>query len=312
MRHPFYKSGPKAADSPVPSDVNGGSAEGTALPEHVHLFRNVVIDPQRQVKQLGNSLAHIRYVIHFTPRSGSSWLTDIIAATRQLSAANEAFNPSFIPQIAQAINATDLAGYVQMLQRVLNTRGVYGVEVTSHQIKAVFGGYAAFHAVFGDAPCFWLIRQDIVAQAVSLAKMVTTKVAHTAGHDMQARQEADLAFSYDPGLIKQWLEHIRAAEVRSERWFADYGLSPLRMSYEATTRLTPLQMVNVVARHIGVPDIEPMAFSTQHGKLGTNQNANFAQRFRDEHVAYLAKIDAERAPMLARLHPIANMVADIG
>jgi LPS sulfotransferase NodH len=292
--------------------VNGPNAEGRALAAREDLFRNVVIDPQRQAKQLEKALASLRYVIHFTPRSGSSWLTDIIAATKRLSAASEAFNPNFIPGIAQSINATDLDSYVQMLQRVFNTRGVYGVEVTSHQIKAVFGDYAAFHAVFGNAPCFWLIRQDIVAQAVSLAKMITTKVGHTVGSDLKARQEADLAFSYDSAQIKQWLGHIRAAEVRSETWFSDYGLSPLRMSYEATTRLTPLQMVNVIARHIGVADIEPMTFLTQHSKLGTDQNASFARRFRDENADYLAEIEAQRAPMLAKLHPIDDMVADLG
>lgn len=275
------------------------------------LFSQVTIDPQRHATLSQRPPASLRYVIHFTPRSGSSWLTDLIAATRRLSTANEAFNPGFVPKIAQSIQATNLDDYIQMLLRVFNTQDVYGVEVTSHQIAAVFGSYEPFHAVFGNAPCFWLIRQDIVAQAVSLAKMVTTQVAHTAQTDEQERAQAEQAFSYDAALIRHWLEHIRAAEIRSEGWFAEYGLSPLRMSYEETTRLSPLQVVNVIARHIGVRDIDRQEFVTRHQKLGTAQNVDFARRFRAENATYLAQIDRLRAPMLSRLYPIANMVADI-
>jgi LPS sulfotransferase NodH len=275
------------------------------------LFQDVVVDPQRRAQLQERAPARFFYVIHFTPRSGSSWLTDVIAATRQLSAANEAFNPGFIPRIAQAVHATDLDDYFEMLIRVYNTKGVYGTEVTAHQINAVFGGYADFHKYFGNSPCFWLIRQDIVAQAVSLAKMVTTKVAHTVGSNLQSQQDADQLFPYDAALIKKWLIHIHAAETRSETWFSEYGLAPLRMSYEQTTALSPLQMVNVIARHARLPDVAPMALSSQHGKLGTEQNTVYADRFRKEEADFMTEIDAVRAPMLAKLDPIAALVADL-
>lgn len=275
------------------------------------MFRNVVVDPNRQARLLQRPVAKSLYVVHFTPRSGSSWLTDIIVATRKLGSANEVFNPDFIPQIAQQLDATDMNSYIRMLLRVFNSNGVFGLEVTAHQIDAVFRSYAAFHEHFGEAPCFWLIRQDIVAQAVSLAKMVATSVAHSTEADAQAKLSADQRFVYDPVCIMDWLEHIRAAEVASEAWFSLYGLSPLRMSYEQTTLLSPLQMVNVIARHMGLPDIAPQVFPTGHTKLGTAQNVSFADRFREEQARFLAKIDAERSPMLARLHPISEMVADL-
>lgn len=275
------------------------------------LFQNVAVDKVSQTNLLKRPAATTSYVIHFTPRSGSSWLTDIISATKKLSAANEAFNPNFIPKIAQAIGAVDMDSYIHLLLRKFNSNGVYGVEVTAHQINAVFEGYAGFHNYFGNSPCFWLIREDIVAQAVSLAKMVTTNVAHTDGSDDATRLASDVRFEYDAALIKKWLEHIHAAEIKSESWFLEYNLFPLRMSYEQTTGLSPLQMVNVISRHLGRPDIAPMTFSTQHTKLGTVQNERFASRFRDEHGEYMAGIDALRSPMLAKLNPIADMVADL-
>ena len=243
-------------------------------------FAQVVIDPVKRARQGRRPPATRDYVIHFTPRSGSSWLTDILAATRRLSAANEAFNPAFVPRMAQALNATDLDDYIAALRRRFNTGGLYGVEVTAHQINAIFGSHDAFHARFATARSFWLIRQDIVAQAVSLAKMVTTKVAHDTGDAAATVARTETAFAYDAALIRRWLEHIRIAERQTEDWFARAGVAPLRMSYEQVTQLTPLQAVNVVARHLGLPDIAPMEFAPRHAKLATGQNSDYAARFR--------------------------------
>lgn len=275
------------------------------------LFAQVVVDPVQQARRRRKPEATQDYVIHFTPRSGSSWLTDILAATDRLSAANEAFNPQFVPKIAQALHVTDLDDYIAALRRRFNTGGIYGVEVTAHQINAVFGSHDAFQERFAEARTFWLIRQDIVAQAVSLAKMVTTKVAHNTGDAQAAIARAEAEFVYDASLIRRWLNHIRVAEQISEEAFARHGLTPLRMSYEQVTRLSPLQAVNVVARHIGVPDIAPMEFAPCHEKLGTGQNSDYAARFRRDEAGFLEDLAAERAPMLARLDPIEDMVRDL-
>lgn len=273
------------------------------------LFAEVLVDPVKQARQRLKPPATRDYIIHFTARSGSTWLKDILAATGQLSAANEAFNPAFVPRIAQALNATGLDDYIDALRRRFNTGGIYGAEVTAPQIKATFGSYDAFHARFAGAQTFWLIRQDIVAQAVSLAKMVTTNVAHNTG-DADAAQ-AEAAFAYDARVIRRWLNHVRLAEQQCEAWFAQHGVSPLRMSYEQVTRLSPVQVVNLVARHLCLPDIAPMEFAPRHTKLGTGQNSDYAARFRQDEARWLAPVEAERAPMLARLDPVQDMVRDL-
>ncbi|MCC5973045.1 MAG: hypothetical protein JJT81_03240 [Rubellimicrobium sp.] len=279
----------------------------TILPFRRDPFAGVAVDAERRARLRRRPPASLDYVIHFTPRSGSSRLTEILAATKRLSAANEAFNPSFVPRMAQALNAADLDDYVAALRRRFNTGGIYGVEVTAHHVTALFGGFDAFHAHFPTARNFWLIREDIVAQAVSLAKMVATKVAHNTG----GKGPEDDGFAYDAGQIRHWLGHIRKAETACEDWFARAGITPLRMSYEQTVALSPLQLANLVARHLGLPDIPPMPFETRHEKLGTGQNADFAARFRAEAADFLAGVEAARAPMLARLDRVAGMVADL-
>lgn len=73
---------------------------GKILPFRRDPFAKVTVDPERRARQRKRPAAHLDYVIHFTPRSGSSRLTEILAATKCLSAANEAFNPTFVPRMA--------------------------------------------------------------------------------------------------------------------------------------------------------------------------------------------------------------------
>ena len=273
-------------------------------------FRDVPFDPALYEKMLQEKPAELRYVIYFTPRSGSSWLTDILSQTRRLSEANEAFNPNFIPTIARTCNASNLDQYINVLVRRHNHRGVYGFEITMHQLDAVFPDHELFLKHFGGGPCFWLIRRDIVSQAISLAKMVSTNVAHTAHANEEERRASDEKFEYDSALIRRWLVHILNAERKNERFFQCNGLEPLRICYEQTTLLSARQMVDVVSRHLGVPDVPEMEFKSSHTKLGTSRNAEFAARFIDDEASFLAEVDAERAPWLARLTDISEPYSD--
>jgi len=282
------------------------------VPVSQNYFSDVSVDPVLREKFDRLPAAATTCVIHFTPRSGSTLLTDLLSATGRLGRANEVFNPGFIPKIAQSLQATDMASYLHLLPRRLSTKGVFSLEVTAHHIMAVFGYYEAFHQLYGSAPSVWLIRQDIVAQAVSLAKMVTTNVSHFRHQDNSAMDPRDEAFSYDGELIKKWLLHIRAAETASEKWFAEFGVAPLRMSYEQTTALTPDQIVTVMSRYLRLPDLPPLEVSSAYRKLGNAQNVHFSERFRRDYAAFVQDLDKDRAGMLRQLHPIADMARTAG
>lgn len=266
-----------------------------------NLFKNSEFDHYLYKRVLTRPEAHTKYVIYFTPRSGSSWLTDILAQTKRLSRAMEAFNPNFIPNISKAINASNLNQYCNVMTRRFNTQGVFGFEVTMHQMNAVFTKPNGFIKRFGDGPCFWLIREDIVAQAVSLAKMVTTQVGHTANATAEERKASDTSFGYDRAMIKQWLNHILIAERLNEKLFADFNLSPLRLSYEQITSLGAARVVDIFARHVGVTDLPHTEMESSHSKIGTSLNEQFAARFREEEADFMREVDDERAPWLDQL-----------
>lgn len=266
-----------------------------------HFFKDVDFDPQLFEDTIKRPIARINYVIYFTPRSGSSWLTDVLVQTKRMSLANEAFNPNFIPNIAQAVNASNIDQYVNALKRKHNNHGVYGFEITWHQLNAVFPKHDEFIDYFGTSPAIWLIRRDIVAQAVSLAKMVTTKVAHAPHTSEKDRIEADGAFAYDEALIKRWLLHILAAERGSEELFSRHQILPLRISYEDIMAIGAESVARILMNHVGAtpqPDIE---FNTRHEKLATGQNTEYADRFRKDCAGFLRDVEQERAVWLSKL-----------
>jgi LPS sulfotransferase NodH len=245
-----------------------------------------------------------RYVILFTPRSGSGWLSGIVEQCGQLGRAKEVFNPNFCRKHADKLGIPSLDTYAEMVARRDNRGGVFSLEVTAYQIRRVFDDEALSFTRFAKDPFFWLIREDIVAQAVSLAKMVTTRVGQSVAATNEARAAAEEAFCYDAKLIKKLLKRIHDMEQLTERWIAEWELAPLRMSYERITRLTPHQMLNVIARHASLPDVRPVDIQPHHEKLGTSRNVEFAERFRQEEAEWLAPVEVARAALKAKLNDL--------
>ena len=261
-------------------------------------FSDIVFDQERHERIKKRAPAQTNYVIYFTPRSGSSWLTDVLQQTGQLGAATEAFNPNFVPAIARSIGATNAQSYHDLLSRRFQNGGVNGFEITAHQLKRVFAHPNEFFSLYGKCTAIWLIREDIVAQAISLAKMVATSVTHTPQHSEAERTSSDVAFRYSRREVMRWLEHILDAERKTEEWFWQYGISPLRISYEGIMAAGPRSTAKVIAEHVGVQLADDRDIVEKHKKLGTEKNVEFAQRFRRDCARRLEEVEAIRAPFL--------------
>ena len=267
-----------------------------------------VLDPAKRAAIAERPLPRRMLVIYFTPRSGSSWLTEALCHTKRMGHGNELFNPNFIPRIAESLQSSDRADYLDLARRRFSRpNGIFSMEVTGHHIDHVFPDTDAFSEIFAgpDSAPVWLIRRDIVAQAVSLAKMVTTRVSHSRDTNAEARHAAEQSFAYDADLIANWLTHIRRAEIRCEALFETYSIEPQRIAYEDTIAAGPERTCQMLARLAGVRNPVWPPFEMTHQKLGTGQNNSYAARFRREHPDLFNALTEERAPMLAALQPIA-------
>lgn len=248
-----------------------------------------------------------RLVIYFTPRSGSSWLTDIIRQSGRLGFGNEIFNPNFVKKIADGIQALDKADYLTQVQRrFCSGNGRFSFEITAHQLDRLFPDPEEFMGVFNTENCasVWLIRKDIVAQAVSLAKMVETQVTHTPHVSEEDRARAERSFLYDPVKIKRWISHIRAAERRSEHLFERFSIRPFRMCYEDMMSAGPDAVRSRIAALLEVPEKGLPVLKPTHEKLGTSQNEEFSAQFRRDAPQFLLSLEEEREPLLSQLSAI--------
>ena len=264
-------------------------------------FKGVPGDaPVRRVLQR-RSLAERRYVIFFTPRSGSSRIESILRAEPALGLPGEYFSPYNMPRLARNVGATDFEMLVDLVQRGRRSTGHFGFKITYRQILTAFGGETAFHRHFGDAVMFWLIRRDIVAQAVSSSRMVQTALRHLKTPDPDRVEEADSLFLYRPLELKERIRRLRWMEDRTEAYFARHGIEPIRACYESLSALSPREIAAAFSDWLGATDPPDPDPSDKHARVSGGKSVEFAARFRADHARWLARVENGRRPLMDAL-----------
>jgi len=238
------------------------------------------------------------YSILFTPRSGSSWLTSVLTKTKAIGSPGEWFNPELMPSSSRAKGARNLDQFIEAISRHETYGNIFGFEITFHQIRAVFGSEHEFMSRFQNATFFWLTRRDIVAQGVSLDKMVQTKVSHATNADSIQLENSDSSYEYNGDRIHKWIRHIRAAEKETEEMIEAYGLTPKRIFYEEITSSGTERVLDIFAEQLGLDGLTSNGISSSHYKIGTVKNDDFSVRFRDENKEFVDALNKDRASML--------------
>jgi LPS sulfotransferase NodH len=249
-------------------------------------------------RTMARPLPDLQYVMFFTPRSGSSWIADVLTRTRRMGRVRESFNPHFMKSMSQGLGAASLDEYCEALPRKLQSDGVFGFQITKLQQTVMFGTNNAFLKRYGVHPWIWLVRSDIVLQAVSLYKMDVAQITHAPHLDTHDIGQQERIVIYDPDRIRYWIEHIRQIERKTEALIVRAGIQPLRLNYERNSGMKPNHIANVIGRHVGRETMVMKAIKSPHNKVGTDQNAAYAERFRQSHKIFLDWLDDERAEML--------------
>lgn len=255
------------------------------------------------------------YVMLFTPRSGSSWVADLLTRTRRMGRVIEAFNPNFLPKLTRAMNAATLDEYCAVLPRRMQCDGVFGFQITAYQMRTVFGRDRTFLEHYHAQPFVWLLREDIVGQAISLYKMERAQITHAPALRARPAGAAEAGLDYNRARIHHWLKHVRRMEIETEALIARAGLAPLRMSYERNIALKSNHIANVIGRHVGRGTMKMKPLSSPHARIATPLSRAFTERFETEERSYLAELAEARAPLLAqhvRYGPKGSLPADPG
>lgn len=264
-------------------------------------FAGIRPDQEKRAKLLSRPAPERRYAIFFTPRSGSSRLTEMCEGTGVLGRPGEALNPAFLPTIAERMQADTPSAYFDTLGRMRAAGGTFGLELTYLHLRLGCGSERAFLDALRPTAAVWLLREDIVAQAVSLSRMLQTDIAHSLQTDDRAQHEAETVFRYDRRQILSQLMQLLWLEIRTERMFARHGIAPLRLSYERVTHRPEAETLAGLAGHIGVTLPAGAGGESRHTKLSGEKAAEFAGRFRTEESGFVRRIHERRQAWLGRL-----------
>ena len=275
---------------------NGIGLEISSPNKQATLFAGIAHDPVRLDAEMKKPEGPVLFAIYFTPRSGSSWLTDTLVQAGGLGFPQEWFNPTFVTQNAITLNASSMDEYIALLRRRHPGLGGFSFEITADHIRHSFGDARAYLERFPAAlPSFYLRRNDIVLQAVSLAKAVESKVFHSPYSSLEDRNRADTTVEYDGAAIAKWLRHILHQERALEEMFAQHGISALRLSYEGITTAGAEAVVALFRAHLGQKERDSAGIRPKHEKIGTDRNLTFAETFRRDYPALIDEVAEFRA-----------------
>lgn len=249
--------------------------------------------------------APVRYGIAFTPRSGSTWLGDVLLQSRLLGAPREYFNPeAAAPTLGQS-GCAGFPDYYAYLKRSKQVGGVFGVEVNWPRLNAIIE--EGYRPLLDDLQAwFYLRREDFVAQAVSLYKAMQSGVFHS--HD---GKQARAPVTYDGTRIAEAVFTLMNSEYKLNCHFRESGISPRELWYEHIVTMPPKEVVALFLKPLGIEpaprDRERLeGLQPQLKKIGDGLNEELAIRFRDEHADLVAYWRENRGQELCRKFRRAN------
>lgn len=225
-----------------------------------------------------------RYIIAMTPRSGSTYLCDVIKNTRRLGKPQEILGAIAVAsRIGKNVPGRTPDEYLRNGIRVARTaNNVAGLKASWFQFENFIQAMADLRYLNGFK-FVYLTRRDLAAQAVSLYRATSSDVFHSHVTHSEAALAKLKALEYDYQAIKYWYDHIVAQEKGWQRYFYERRIYPYCLSYEDIEEdiLTVLKRlsvyINVDPNNILLPSA-PSAVQ----KLRDERSHEWAQRFQNQ------------------------------
>jgi LPS sulfotransferase NodH len=214
--------------------------------------------------------AQKKLLICFTPRSGSSWLKDMLYQTGCLGYPGEFLNPNMVQENLRALGQCSPYDYLErVMNQTASENGIASIELTWFHLCwlaksiAVSPFEGTLPEPFSDESFYvYLTRRDFVAQAVSMYR------ASESGHYHQVQPSAETtasAVGYDGNKIKFWCLHLLQQEYGFESWFSRKGFKALRFTYEDIVDSAEF-VVKTIAGYVGIGKFDELTLSESHYK----------------------------------------------
>jgi len=275
-------------------------------PASVAVAPNAAADPPARV-------AIRYYIIATAPRTGSSLLTEALAATRQAGSPDEYFDvhPNNELNWVNRFRIPRGAGYIEHLEAATRTpNGVFGFKLHWHQMPAlsnrllearpdVLAGRPVFDLLqerFPDVRFIWLTRRNKIAQAISYYRAAETNVWRVWSDNRPAVTAAGRQPEYSRAGIERHLRMVNNMDAGWRRFFREHGITTLAVIYEDFVRSYE-RTVRQALTFLGLPADGLVVPPPALRRLADTESAEWERRFREEMA--LARAPAAVETMIA-------------
>lgn len=243
------------------------------------------------------------YVICGTPRTGSTMLIDLLAATGAAGAPDSFFRRQSVddwakewglpPRATPDRQDFDVSYLNAAIRAGRNATPIFGLRLMRENLEelmamidAVHGALpsdrARFERAFGRTLFIHLRRADKLAQAVSLTRAEQTGLWHVAPDGFEIERLAPHREpEYDCERLSQRLSELEGYDAAWNSWFDEQGLEPLRVDYESLAK-DPAAALGRICHALGI--VAPAAAEVQPrvAKLADATNAEWIRRYKAE------------------------------
>ena len=243
------------------------------------------------------------YVICTSPRSGSTLLCNLLAATGVAGNPGSHFHE---PSIADWLGYYDLTPDPTLPERDIlaeifraaiaqgsRDTGMFGLRLQRHsfdffteKLAVLYAGLssdaARFQAAFGRTLYIHLTRRDKAEQSVSYVKAEQSGLWHAApdGTEIE-RLSPPREPVYDAGEIRARFDEVTAFDRDWEAWFAAEKIDPFRITYESLSK-DPKEALCRVLDRLGLDREAASDVTPGVAKLADKTSREWTARFRAE------------------------------
>lgn len=240
-----------------------------------------------------------RYVIFFTARSGSTWLTDVLKSSEGLGRPGEFFNPNRIPRQCERLGIAALESYPSLIQcyRKDRSSNVFGTEITWPQYTFLLPKVDVMSAFPQQETTFFTLRREnLLLQAISTYKASKTGIfGPNTNPENKTPEEIDASVTYDEQALKLGVMSIVSQERQTDELLKARGIAPLRLTYERMMKAGPERAAqffrDALPVHFGDA---PAPVMPERQKIATSLNDEWSERFMRGNAALLDELTRQR------------------
>ncbi|QJR80188.1 Stf0 sulfotransferase [Alteromonas pelagimontana] len=216
-------------------------------------------------------------VIASTVRSGSHMLGHVLRETGAFGFPLEYVNAKNLEKWKKKFGVNDVASVLQELKaRRTSTNGVFGIKIHYSHVQAAFGGFEKLKQLLPQAYFVLLSRDDVVAQAISLA------IARQTGSWIAGQGDSDKTPEYRFEEIDNGLRRVIFENASWRYTFAATGSRYMELNFK-DVKADPASAVLRIADFMDLqidPQSVPMAPVTKKQSKAINQQ--WSERFHKE------------------------------